>query len=80
MAAKSEKARSASPPISPGDFPVGSTASRAAARSLWEMRQQSEQVMRLKIVLIGHPKDKPLPDGWRNEWDSGVTECIYARD
>jgi hypothetical protein len=44
------------------------------------MRQQSEQVMRLKIVLIGHPKDKPLPDGWRNEWDSGVTECIYARD
>jgi hypothetical protein len=80
MVAKHDRAKNASPQIRPGDFPLGSAASRAAARSLWEMRQQSKQVIHLKIVLIGHPKDKPLPDGWRREWDGGVTECSYARE
>jgi hypothetical protein len=80
MAAKSEKAKSASPPIRPGDFPVGSVASRAAARSLLEMRRQSKEVIRVIFVEVGHPDDEPLPAGWRTEWDGGVTEFSYARE
>jgi hypothetical protein len=80
MAVKHEKPKAASPPIWPGDFPLKSAASRAAARSLWEMRQRSKQVIRVKYVLIGHPKDKPLPEGSRHEWDGGVTEFTYARE
>ena len=80
MAVKREKPKAAVLPIVPGDFPMGSPASRAAARSLWEMRQQSKHVIRVQYVFIGHPKDKPLPEGSRNEWDGGVTEFTYARE
>jgi hypothetical protein len=44
------------------------------------MRQRSKHVIRVQYVLIGHPKDKPLPESWRNEWDGGATEFTYARE
>jgi hypothetical protein len=80
MAAKHDRAKNASPQIRPGDFPLGSAASRAAARSLWEMRRQSKQVMHLKIVLIGHPRNEPLPAGTRTESDDLIVEKSYARE
>jgi hypothetical protein len=79
MAVKREKPKAAVPPIAPGDFQVGSAGSRAAVRALLEAREKNKQVFRITIELIGHPKDKPLPEGWRKEWDGGATECIYTR-
>jgi hypothetical protein len=50
MAVKREKPKAAVPPIAPGDFPVGSVASRAAARALMEKRDEARICLWLRVV------------------------------
>jgi hypothetical protein len=78
MAARSEKAKSASPPISPGDFPVGSAASRAAARLLLLHREKS--VRRLTLIIdVPRPRQdpaRPHSSGWHRRADGSLFRCV----
>jgi hypothetical protein len=40
----------------PGDYPLGSTESRAAARALADHLTASEEVLRVVVKHIGHPE------------------------
>jgi len=59
----------------PAQFALGTTASRAAARMMLEKRRENMLMHRINMVLIGHPDDEPLPEGWR----SGANEFTYSR-
>lgn len=61
----------------PGDFPLGSIESRAAARALGACRTETE-VFRVRIVHIGHNGKDPLPLPQFIKWDGGATEIIHV--
>jgi len=53
--------------LKPGDFPLGSLESRAAARML--VHQRGEQCDRLEIIVFGEPADDgaPLATPWMKD-------------
>jgi hypothetical protein len=58
----------------PGDFPVGSIESRAAARAKLEhIESNPGEVIRVRVVHIGHVGKTPLPPPSRTEWPGGMT-------
>lgn len=65
----------------PGDFPVGSLESRAAARSMLERTESnaSRIVMRIEIVHIGTGADEPLPATQLVPFDGGMAEIVHRR-
>jgi hypothetical protein len=50
MAVKREKPKAAVPLSMPADFPLGSVASRAAARALMEKRDEARICLWLRVV------------------------------
>lgn len=62
----------------PGDFPICSPESRAAARAMLERAEREPgTVLRLVIVHIGHDGTEPLPAPRRIKWPGGVTEILH---
>ena len=57
MAPKGGKAKNVSPQVRPGDFPLGSAASRAAARALLEERDR--KVCQLWLSVVGAEEVAP---------------------
>jgi hypothetical protein len=58
----------------PGDFPIGSIESRAAARAKLEhIESNPGEVIRVRIVHIAHDGKTPLPPPSRSEWPGRVT-------
>jgi hypothetical protein len=74
-----KKKQSADAALCPWNFPLGSIASRAAARAMLEHRKRSKNGIRMVIKLIGHPKDQPLPENTRNEGEDWYSETVYER-
>lgn len=67
--------------LRPGDFPVGSLESRAAARSMLRRIQENPgAVLRVRIVHIGCGANMPLRATTRSQWDGGLTEIVHAWD
>jgi hypothetical protein len=62
--------------INPGDFPVGSIESRAAARARLEKR--TEPVVRVTIVHIGQDGSQPLPPPSRCDWGMPVLRSLFT--
>jgi hypothetical protein len=62
----------------PGNFPICSPESRAAARAMLERAEREPgTVLRLVIVHIGHDERDPLPAPERIKWAGGVTEIVH---
>jgi hypothetical protein len=62
----------------PGDFPICSPESRAAARAMLERAERAPgTVLRLVIVHIGHDGTDSLPAPQRIKWAGGVTEILH---
>ena len=83
MAVKREKVKAASSPIMPSDFPLGSAASRAAARALWGKREETRFFLWLRVVgkeQIAPPRIKRLEGGMGFIYGAGFEdydpECI----
>jgi hypothetical protein len=58
----------------PGDFPLGSIESRAAARAKLEhIKDNPGEVLHLIIHHVGEAKNTPMPPTERIEWPGGVT-------
>lgn len=65
-------------PTKPGDFPICSPESRAAARAMLERAEREPgTVLRVVIVHIGHDGTEPLPAPHRIKWVGGVTEIVH---
>lgn len=62
----------------PGDFPICSPESRAAARAMLERAEHAPgAALRLVIVHIGHDGTESLPAPQRIKWIGGVTEIVH---
>ena len=58
----------------PGDFPLRSIESRAAARAKLEhIKRDPGEVLHLIIHHVGEDKNTPMPPTKRIEWPGGVT-------
>jgi hypothetical protein len=64
----------------PADYPLGSMASRAAARAMLERRERRKERIRVSVVLVGHREGDPLPEDWRVQSERGVTEIVHKGD
>ena len=63
----------------PGDFPIGSIESRAAARARLEHTKDNPgEVDHVQIVHIGHDGKMPLPLPKRIEWPGGMTKIEHV--
>jgi len=65
----------------PGDFPIGSVESRAAARALAEHKTEAKEVLRVEVKRMwerGPGKLPPkLPPDTRHESEASVTEIVH---
>ena len=62
--------------MKPGDFPLGSLESRAAARLLSERRKAGLiPVLSIQVVHVGDPENSPLP--WYVEMDPEFIESDW---
>lgn len=67
--------------MKPSDFPLGSLASRAAARAEIERSEREPaEVISVRIIHIGHDGKQPLPLPQRRSWERRVTEITHAAD
>lgn len=62
----------------PGNFPIGSSESRAAARAQLERLNQPKEILRVRVIHVGHDGKEPLPPPQRHRWTGGVTEIIHV--
>ena len=62
----------------PGDFPIGSSESRAAARVQIERSKQPREVIRVRVIHIGHDGKEPLLPPQKFPWKGGVTEIVHT--
>jgi hypothetical protein len=61
--------------IRPGEFPLGSVESRAAARVL--AKEVPLDVLRVTIVHIGKRDAEGLPLPAKVNWPGGITEIVH---
>ena len=65
----------------PGDFPIGSVESRAAARALAEHKTEVKKVLRVEVEHMwerGPGKLPPeLPPDTRHESETGIVEIVH---
>lgn len=62
----------------PGSFPIGSSESRAAARVQLERSKQPKEVIRVRIIHVGHNGKEPLPPSKSISWQGGITEIVHV--
>jgi hypothetical protein len=74
MATKHDKTKGSSPQIRPGEFRLGSAASRAAARALLERREEDGILIWMRVVgktAVAPPRIRRRPGGIRVIYGAG---------
>lgn len=65
--------------LKPEHFPLGSPESRPMARAQLERAEREPaQVLRIRVIHVGHDSKEPLPQSQRFPWQGGVTEIIHV--
>ena len=63
--------------MKPADYPLGSAESRAAARVQIERSKEPKEVIRVRVIHVGHDGKEPLPPSQRLPWNGGITEIVH---